>query len=97
MNGIPAGQGAFFHDGDRFWIEDTARDGHSAVLDVDVYTPDGDHYREWQNWNSRGYDYDLIEPYNLPEGYTVFVRACVGNAADKSNFWGCGTWAKGYA
>ncbi|BCM72823.1 MULTISPECIES: hypothetical protein [Streptomyces] len=97
VNGIPAGQGAFFHDGDRFWIEDTARDGRSAVLDIKVYKRDGRLHRQWQLWNSRGFDYDLIRPDNVPEGYTVSVRACVGHASDKSNFWGCGSWGKGRA
>ena len=97
VNGIPAGQGAFFHDGDRFWIEDTARDGRSAVLDVKVFAPRGTIHREWQLWNSRGFDYDLIEATNVPEGYIVDVRACVGHASDKSNFWGCGRWETGRA
>jgi len=96
VNGIPAGQGAFFHDGDRFWIEDTARDGHSAVLDIDVYGPGG-YQNSWQLWNSGGFDYDRILSSNTPEGYEVYVRACVGEASDHSNFWGCGTQQMGKA
>lgn len=51
VNGIPAGQGAFFHKGDKFWVEDTARDGHSAVLDLDAYYPAGGS-ADWQVWST---------------------------------------------
>jgi hypothetical protein len=97
VNGIPAAQGAFFNERDRFWIEDTARDGRSAVLDIKVYDSGGYLHDGRQLWNTGGYDHDRVTSLNYREGYKVVVRACVGKASDRTNFWGCGDTEAGVA
>ncbi|MFE2046608.1 hypothetical protein ACFXAZ_38000 [Streptomyces sp. NPDC059477] len=86
-------QGRFLHDGDRFFVGDVCRDGHSAVL---LGTVRGDSAPEVVVWASEGVGDESVESYNVAEGTTVRVRACIGDFADEI-YWGCGSWEQGVA
>jgi hypothetical protein len=93
-----AAVGYFFAQGDRFRILDTKADGRSAVLEVAYWDPDEQgHYNTFQVWNTRGKDKPYEEPHNLPEGYAVQIRACVGERSDRGNWWDCDAQDIGYA
>ena len=93
-----ASVGYFFAQGDRFRILDTKADGHSAVLEVSFWDPDhAGHYGEFEVWNTRGADHPYEEAHNLPEGYAVAIRACVGESSDRGNWWDCDAQDIGYA
>lgn len=93
-----ASSGYFFHVGDEFAIIDNKADGHSAVLEVSYWDPDhAGHYGEFQVWNTRGAERGFRESHNLPEGYAVAIRACVGESSDRGNWWDCDAQDIGYA
>jgi hypothetical protein len=93
-----ASSGLFFFYGDKFYLNDKKADGHSAVLEVAYWDPDEQgHYGTFQIWNTRGADTSRSVVHNLPEGYAVQIRACVGNASDRGNWWGCDAQDIGYA
>ncbi|MFC8144256.1 hypothetical protein ACFUKV_21390 [Streptomyces paradoxus] len=93
-----AASGYFFHVGDDFSIVDKKADGHSAVLEVAFWDPDEQgHYGTFQVWNTRGEGRGFKEPHNLPEGYAVQIRACVGESSDRGNWWDCDAQDIGHA
>ncbi|HEY2674300.1 MAG TPA: hypothetical protein VGJ07_28525 [Rugosimonospora sp.] len=77
-------------DGEHYYLEDSACDGHSAVI-VNFRSdlnPSGPYY----GWNPDGCyttkDYNL----NMPEGTTVWFQACLGEYGTRTVLWDtCGT------
>lgn len=69
-----AGKGYFQTHGDRFYINDTRIDGHSAVLQWKAGS------RQQDDWDKNGANNGwTVVNRDLPEGATVQYRACWGN------------------
>ncbi|MEU3409744.1 hypothetical protein ABZ760_00425 [Streptomyces sp. NPDC006658] len=69
-----AGKGYFKTHGDKFYIQDTKADGHSAVLQWKVAGRQGD---DWdRNGANNGW---TVANRDFPEGATVQYRACWGD------------------
>ncbi|MFF8848028.1 hypothetical protein ACF08N_35895 [Streptomyces sp. NPDC015127] len=69
----------FMKTGDWFHVVDQKADGYSAVALWQVTDPRGAVVRQGSVWNASGYDTHRYKNKDLPEGYDISIRACVGN------------------
>jgi hypothetical protein len=84
----------FTNDGDVIHVQDTASDGHSAVAQVEV-----DSVGIYDNlWNPDGYTTIRTYSYGtaVPEGSTVYYRACTGEYGSLTLV-SCSGWTHGTA
>ncbi|MBL7260289.1 hypothetical protein [Paractinoplanes lichenicola] len=68
--------GCFHPDGDKFWVEDSDRDGVSAALYWSNYNSDGSLYRHGACVEKRGVGESGWCNKNFREGTTLRIRAC---------------------
>jgi hypothetical protein len=60
--------------GEHFIVQDTARDGHSALVQLSSGST---------CWNSGGAGTTVDCNYDFPEGITIYFRACVGESGPR--------------
>ncbi|MDC0710244.1 hypothetical protein POL68_17335 [Stigmatella sp. ncwal1] len=70
--------------GDHFVIQDTASDGHSALVQIDAANLS-------ECWNNNGAGTTVDCNRNFTEGINIRFRACVGEYTTK-NVIGCSAW-----
>jgi hypothetical protein len=76
---------SFDPNGEVLTVVDTAKDGHSAVGQLKDNTAN----RVWTCWASGGNGSVKTCNYSIPEGHSVTVWACLGDADEGKGYTGC--------
>ncbi|MFD5820304.1 hypothetical protein [Streptomyces sp. NPDC127038] len=69
----------FMKSGDWFHVVDQDADGYAAVALWQVQDARGTVVRQGSVWNNSGYSTHRYKNKDLPEGYDLSIRACVGH------------------
>ncbi|NUT18380.1 MAG: hypothetical protein HOV77_04285 [Hamadaea sp.] len=88
---IAGAKACYEYDGDKWWVQDTASDGMSAVADWRNYlTANGDLYRQGKCINSLGYGDWGVCNKNYYETSKLIMRVCVIDYSDGGSV--CSGW-----